>query len=188
MNVLSRIRTIPQSLRFGAAALAVVLLCGCPAPPATVPQVDLDRYAGLWYQVAGYPFFPTRNLVGITAEYTLLDDGTVQVVNRGFVGDFDGEEDVIEGIARVVDPQTNAKLAVRFPSILGGLFEGEYWIIALDQEDYSYAVVSDSGRSTLFILSRTPALDGGLLDVLLDDLVARGYDRDRIVLFPQPGP
>ncbi len=165
--------------------VSVVTLAGCPPVPATVAFVDLERYAGLWYQVAGYEFFPTRDLVGITAEYNLLEDGRVQVINRGFVGDFDGEEDVIEGFAEVQDPVSNAKLSVSFPSVFFGLFEGEYWIIDLDDENYSYAVVSDSRRSTLFVLSRTPTLDETLLNAIIDDLVLRGYDEERILLFPQ---
>lgn len=165
--------------------LSALALTGCPKPPETVASVDLNRYVGLWYQVAGYPFPPSRDLVGITAEYTLLEDGTVQVLNRGFVGDFDGEEDVIEGIARVVDTETNARLAVTFPSVAGGLFSGQYWIIALDDENYSYAVVSDALRLTLFILSRTPELDPAVYEAILDDLEARGFNRNRIQTIPQ---
>lgn len=168
--------------------LTATFLAGCPAPPSTVASVDLARYAGLWYQVAGYEFFATSDLVGITAEYTPLDDGTIEVVNSGFVGDFDGEEDVITGFATVEDPVSNAKLSVTFPSVFFGLFKGEYWIINLDTQDYSYAVVSDSRRSTLFILSRTPVLDEAVLNALIDDLVARGYDEERILLFPQMAP
>jgi len=166
------------------AVLASITLTGCN-PPETVAQVDLNRYAGLWYQVAGYPFGPTDDLVGITAEYTALEDGTVKVVNRGFVRDFNAEEDVIEGIATVVDTESNAKLSVSFPSVLGGLIKGQYWIITLDETDYSYAVVSDPFRSTLYILSRTPVLPQEILDSILLDLGDRGFDLDKIYLIPQ---
>lgn len=164
---------------------ALLALAGCPPPPETVASVDIDRYTGLWYQVAGYPFFATNNLVGITAEYTVLDNGNVRVLNRGFVGDFDGPVDTIVGEARAVDTNTNARLAVRFPEILGGIFEGEYWIIRLDDVDYSYAVVSDSRRNTLFILSRSPVLDAAVFDALLDSLDQDGFDTERIQMFPQ---
>jgi apolipoprotein D and lipocalin family protein len=165
--------------------MAMVGLVGCPLPPETVEFVDIDRYRGLWYQVAGYPFFATDDLVGVTAEYDLLENGNVSVINRGFVGDFDGPEDVIFGEARIVDVNTNAKLAVRFPEILGGIFEGEYWIIRLDEVDYSYAVVSDSRRGTLYILSRTPVIDEILLEDILVSLSLDGFDIDRVLSFPQ---
>lgn len=169
----------------GLVAVLALSAVGCPKPLATVPHVDLERYVGLWYQVAGYPFGPSRGLVGITAEYTLLEDGTVRVVNRGFEGGFDGPLDEIEGIARVVDTETNAKLAVSFPSVLGGLFEGAYWIITLDETDYQYAVVSDPLRFTLFILSRTPEMAPGQLDAIIADLAGRGFNPERIVMIPQ---
>lgn len=162
----------------------LITLPGCP-PPATVDNVDIQRYLGLWYQVAGYSFFPTSDLVGVTAEYSLLENGNIRVVNRGFENNFDGPENIIIGEARVIDTVTNAKLAVNFPEILFGLIEGEYWIIRLDSTNYDYAVVSDSMRNTLFILSRTPILDQGTLNELIDSLVQDGFDPDRIQLFPQ---
>lgn len=168
--------------------LSVVGLTGCPMPPQTVPFVDLDKYIGLWYQIAAYPQFFNRNLVGVTAEYTLNDDGTVGVFNTGIENDFDGQVVTIEGTARVVDTTTNSKLSVRFDFPLGRLFEGEYWIIALDDVDYTYAVVSDSRKQSLFILSRTPTMDQQTLDMILDDLEARGYDLDELEYTPQQTP
>ncbi|MCC6487333.1 MAG: lipocalin family protein [Candidatus Hydrogenedentes bacterium] len=165
-----------------------IFLMGCPLPPQTVSFVDLERYTGLWYQIAAYPQFFSRGLVAITAQYSLNEDGTVAVFNRGLEGDFDGEESTIEGTARIVDEDSNAKLAVRFDFPLGGLFEGEYWIIALDEEDYTYAVVSDSTKRSLFILSRTPSMDQQVLDEILADLEARGYDLDKLEYTPQQTP
>lgn len=48
----------------------------------------------------------------------------------------DGSPDRAEGVARIVDPASNAKLQVSFVSFLGWRpFWGDYWIIGLD-EDY----------------------------------------------------
>ena len=151
-------------------------------PPATVAFVDVERYMGLWYEIASNPVFFNANLVGVTAEYALQEDGTVSVVNRGFVGSVDGEEQQIEGTARVVDAETNSKLAVSFPSVLGGLFEGEYWIVVLDSENYTYAVVTDSRQSTLFILYREAAMPTELYEAILDELAALGVDTSRLRL------
>ncbi len=169
--------------------IAVVALfsTACPrkAPPDTVAFVDLTQYAGLWYEIASYPQFFNKGLVGTTAEYTLLDDGTVEVFNRGFEGDFDGPESTITGVASVKDTETNAKLDVRFPSVFGGIFPGPYWIIELDDVDYTYAVVSDPRCSTLFILSRTPTVDQDFLDELIGRLADRGFDPDQLNMTPQ---
>jgi len=158
-------------------------LAGCPTfgpPPETVPFVDVERYMGLWYEIASNPVFFNEDLVGVTAEYTLNDDGTVRVVNRGFEGSLDGPATSIEGVARVVDKETNSKLGVRFPSVPGSrFFEGEYWIVALD-EDYEWAVVSDSRQMTLFILSREPAVSVEFFNGLVADLDAADIDTSRL--------
>ena len=52
-------------------------------PPETVDSVDLESYAGLWYQYARYDTIFDEDAEEVTAEYTLNDDGTVKVVNRG---------------------------------------------------------------------------------------------------------
>ncbi len=166
--------------------LAVGALSGCPKNvPETVSFVDLDRYLGLWYQIAAYEEFFNRDLVGVTAEYSRNEDGTIRVFNRGLKGTLDGPEDTIEGVARVEDTETNSKLSVQFNFPLGRLFRGQYWIVDLDSEEYSYAVVTDSRRSTLFILSRTPQMDQEVYDGIIDRLQANGFDIASLILTPQ---
>lgn len=170
-------------------SLSTVTLAGCPLFPQPVESVDLERYTGLWYQVAGYPFGPSANLVGITAEYELLEGGRIRVINAGFEGDFDGPVDIIEGTATVVDTRTNARLAVGFgPFSFERSRLGNYWIIDLDTDEYQWAVVTDPLRFTLFILAREPALDEEILDGIFERLEAQGFDLDRVVLIPQELP
>ncbi len=166
-------------------ALAAAL-AGCPPPPETVPYVDLSRYVGKWFEIASYEVFFNEGLTGVTAEYGILPDGKISVKNRGFAGSLDGPEDSIEGKARVVDKTTNAKLAVRFNQPFGALFEGSYWIVDLDAENYEWAVVSDPTRFTLFILSRTPQMDDATLDPILERLADQGFDLDKLNFTPQP--
>lgn len=154
-------------------------------PPETVESVNLESYAGLWYEIARYDTPFDEDAVGVTAEYTLNDDGTVRVVNNGFVGGLDGTPTSIEGVARVVDPETNAKLAVTFdrPDIAG--IEFDYWIIELD-EDYEWAVVTNETRFVLYILSRTPALEDSVYEDILYRVVKKGFDADKVELTDQP--
>ncbi len=163
--------------------VSVAALNGCmsygPAPE-TVASVEIPKYMGLWHEIASNPQFFNEDLVSVTAEYTLRDDGKVTVLNRGRSGSPDGPEETIEGVARVVDKTTNSKLGVRFPSVpFSFLFEGEYWIVVLD-ENYEYAVVTDSRQSTLFILSRTPAMSRARYDAILDELAALEVDTSRL--------
>ena len=83
--------------------------------------------------------------------------------------------------ARVVDPATNAKLAVTFQ----WPFRGDYWIIDLDR-DYRWAVVGHPSRDYLWILSRTPRLDGTTYAAIVGRLQQRGYETARLHRTLQP--
>ena len=87
--------------------LALGGLSGCKSVE-TVPFVEVERYMGLWYQISAYETSFNQGLVGVTAEYTLLEDGSVQVYNRGFEGSLEGPIDEILGNAVVVDEETNS--------------------------------------------------------------------------------
>jgi len=139
---------------------------------------------GTWYEIASFPTFFNQGLTGVTATYGLIDANTVSVFNRGFKGSLTGTESNISGKATVVDKTTNSKLEVRFDEFPVSLFPGQYWIVLLDS-DYQYAAVSDPARSTLFILSRTPALDADTYASILAQLQANGFDTSKLHLTPQ---
>jgi len=172
---------VPRVLAVTATAL---LLGGCNAfyPPLdVVDNVEIERYTGRWYEIARYPNSFERGCVGVTADYALRSDGRVDVVNTCRIGSLDGNVKTIEGVARVVDERTNAKLAVTFfwP------FEGDYWILELGDE-YEYAVVGEPSRSFLWILSREPTMDESLYEDILGRLPAKRYDPDQLRLVLQP--
>ncbi len=174
------VRSLGASVLTGIALLG---LGGCVSlldPPAVVADVDLERYAGKWFEIASYPTAFQSGCTGTTAEYGLLDDGRVSVLNTCFLGSLDGEKNTIEGSARVADPAEPAKLLVTF----GGFFEAPYWVIGLDDQ-YQWAIVSDPTRSFLWILSRTPTLDDATLDAILSQIVDLGYDTSRLRFTPQ---
>ncbi len=150
------------------ATLLSLFVFGCvsygnPQPPLQpVAHVDIERYMGLWFEIASYPQWFSRNCWNTSAQYTLRDDGRVDVLNQCHKGSPDGPLSEAKGVARVTNPQTNAELKVSFfwP------FSGKYWVIELG-EAYEYAVVSEPGRSTLWILSRTEQMEQPKLDALL---------------------
>ena len=162
-----------------------LLLTSCATsggvPPEVVPQVDLNRYMGVWYEIARFPFRVQEGCFATTATYALRSDGTVSVLNQCRKGSFGGQLSTAEATARVVDRTTNAKLAVTFfwP------FSGDYWIIDLGKE-YEYAVVSVPSRQYLWILSRTPVLSEGVYSEILERLTGQGFDVRRLVKTPQP--
>ncbi len=160
----------------------VALASAAEAPPLqVVASVDLGRYLGTWYEIATIPQRFQRGCVAVTAEYSLRADGDIDVVNTCRQGTLDGKVRSVRGKAWVVDRATNAKLRVRFfwP------FSGAYWIIDLDP-DYRWAVVGHPSRDYLWILSRSPRMDGALYDELVRRAAAQGYDVTRLVRTLQP--
>ena len=171
-------------------ALLLVSLAACKTPPVnrdpsrplpTVAQVDLERYLGRWYEIARYENSFETDCVGVTATYGRQPDGTISVTNRCLIKSLNGEESLAEGSARVVDPATNAKLAVTFfwP------FEGDYWVIGL-ADDYSWALVGEPSGRYLWVLARTPQLTPALKTELVSRLDAMGYNTKALHWTLQP--
>jgi len=147
----------------------------------TVDSVDLDRYLGTWYEIASYPAWFQKNCTAVKAEYALRDDGLISVINSCRKHTLDGKLKKADGKAKIVDPESNAKLKVSF----FGPFWGPYWIIDLDT-DYEWAVVGVPNRKYLWILSRTPEMDGKTYAGILDRLVDQGFDPTRLEKTLQP--
>jgi apolipoprotein D and lipocalin family protein len=160
------------------------------APLQVVAPVDLKRYAGLWHEQARLPNRFEKSCAGpVTAEYTPLPDGTVEVRNR--CQQADGQFDESIGSARVVPVagQPGAgRLEVRFaPAWLGWLpvVWGDYWILKLDR-DYQVSLVGTPNRQYLWVLSRSPVLDPATLQAELDYARTLGFDVDKVVLTGSP--
>ncbi len=152
-------------------------------PLNVVHHVDLHRYLGKWYEIASYPQRLQKNCVATTAAYSLSSDGDIDVLNECHERKFDGPLRSSYGKAWVTDPQTNAKLKVRFfwP------FSEDYWIIDLD-ESYSYAVVGKPSRDYLCILSRNPNMSHTNFQSVINKLRLMQYDITKLRRTIQPYP
>ena len=141
----------------------------------TVPFVDLDKYAGKWYEIASYPQRFQKGCHGTTATYTNSGQGYIIVENSCNKNSLTGKKSYIKGKAFVEKNSGNARLKVQFfwP------FRGKYWIIDL-APDYSYAVVSHPNKKYLWILSRTPNMDEKTYNEILGRLVANGFDLTKL--------
>ena len=152
-------------------------------PLRVVPEVDLQRYMGIWYEIARLPNSFQDHCAGdVTAIYTLRDDGKIQVVNR--CRKEDGTYSEAKGLGkRASRSGPNSKLKVRFaPGYLSFLpfVWGDYWIIIL-APDYSHVVVGEPGRKYLWILSRQPTMDEAGLQHILEEVSQKGYDLTGLV-------
>ena len=161
-----------------AAMLIALFLTGCASRPplATVPSVDLKRYEGRWFEIAKYPNWFQRGCASDTvAQYSPLPDGAIQVVNR--CKQPDGQFREARAVATVVPGSGNAKLKVRFGR---SPIAGDYWIIGLDEKNYSWSLVGDPWRQFLWILAREPRLDDATYEIIVTLAESQGYSRTRI--------
>jgi apolipoprotein D and lipocalin family protein len=165
--------------------LALAVLCftlgacagvGSKGDLPTVASVDLSRYTGTWYEIARLPMWFQRHCVDSKAIYSNRPDGLVGVHNE-CVTESGGVEQV-DGVATVVDPKTNARLAVAFDNFFARLFgssrEGNYWILDLDPE-YRTAMVGTPDRRYLWVLSRTSQLEDSTYQRLVERARQLGY-------------
>lgn len=146
----------------------------------TVKELDLNRYLGTWYEIARFPHSFEKNLVGVTATYSLRDDGKIKVLNQGYKNTLDGALSVAEGKAKIPDKSQPGKLKVSFFWI----FYADYNVLELD-ENYQYAMIGSSTDNYFWILCRTPQMDSAVYEMLLEKARKRGYNLDKLYKVPQ---
>ena len=155
-------------------------------PLATVPNVDLQRYLGIWYEVARLPIrFEPADATDVTAHYSLNEDGSVRVQNRCLRGD--KLEEAI-GQAKPID-DSNSKLEVSFlPEGLRWIpfSKGDYWIMQLDAT-YTTALVGSPDRKYLWLLARLPQMDAATRDHYIAYAQQQGFDISALIHTPHTG-
>jgi apolipoprotein D and lipocalin family protein len=141
-----------------------------------VSGFDGERYLGKWYEIARLDHSFESDLSNVSAEYSKQEGGDIKVVNRGY-NEKTGEWKQIEGKARFIDQETVGSLKVSF----FGPFYGGYHVIALDRQDYGYAMVAGPSRAYLWILSRTKSMPGNVYSKLVDKAAQMGFDTANLI-------
>jgi len=167
----------------GAGAVAGIAVAAASASRSTVrtvPQLDLRRYTGRWYEIARFPNrFQRACESDVTATYTLRSDGRITVVNECRTGE--GKTKKATGSARLADdrgPASELRVTFFWP------FFGDYWVIGLDPE-YRWAVVGAPDRDYLWILSREPRMADHDYRTAVQQADAEGFDTGKLVLTRQ---
>lgn len=159
-------------------ALAAMFFSACDATEidnSTVKAVDLNRYLGSWYEIAKYDHVFERGLDYAMANYTLREDGKIDVLNTGIK---DGRAKDAKGIAKTTNIPGLLKVSFFGP------FYSDYRIMMLDA-DYQYVLVGGSNDKYLWILSRTPQLDDATKTLILAEANRRGYDTSKLIWVKQ---
>jgi apolipoprotein D and lipocalin family protein len=151
---------------------------GMPEGVKPVNNFNLDKYQGIWYEIARLDHSFERGLEQVTAEYKLMPNGYVKVTNRGF-STKENAWNVATGKAKFVEREDIGFLKVSF----FGPFYASYVIFELD-EQYQYSFVTGPDTSYLWLLSRTPNPDKAVIDKFITMSKGLGFNTSDII-FPK---
>ena len=177
-------------MRFFSLIFTALLATACNKPmspaaqAAVVSSFDPQQYIGTWYEIARLDNRFEKGLEQVTANYSLSDDGSIKVINRGYSTEKKQWKEA-EGAAKFVDPlNADASHTGRLKVSFFGPFYGPYNIIELDKFYYNYAMVS-GGQDYLWILSRTPQLTDSVKQKLIARAKHLGYATDKLIMVKQ---
>jgi len=163
-------------------AATLLLLAGCTGLPKGIEPVtgfDQDRYLGTWYEIARLDHSFERGLSQVTAEYSLNDDGSIKVINRGY-NEEKGEWEEAEGRAVFVGDSDVGHMKVSF----FGPFYASYVVFELD-DDYSTVYITGYNRNYLWLMSRTPEVSDEELEAFRERAVAEGFELGELIVVEQ---
>jgi apolipoprotein D and lipocalin family protein len=162
-------------LSVAAVAVTANMATAMPVGNTSVPQpakpVELKSYLGKWYELARYENRFEKGCDGVTAEYSLAEDGQVNILNT--CGQRDGKPGKSsKGKAKIVPESNNAKLKVSF---FGPFYVGDYWVLD-HADDYTWSIVGEPSGKYLWILSRNAHPSQGFRDELIKRVAELGYE------------
>lgn len=165
------------------AAGTAALVAGCavtvPGNIRPVTNFDVSRYTGTWYELARIDHRFEKGLIHTSAHYSLNQDGTVKVVNRGFNPEKNAWKEAAGKARFLGDPRT-AALKVSF----FGPFYGGYNVVRLS-DDYKTALVIGNDLDYFWLLSREKSLPQAQVDALLSEASKLGVDLNKVIRVAQ---
>src|SRR6187431_2259153 len=169
---------LKKLIPFSIAVIAIIVFSSCSSIPegatAVTPFVK-EIYLGKWYEIARLDFMFEKDLNNTSAEYSLNDNGTIKVFNRGYNVKKQKWTDAT-GKAKFVDDDKTGKLKVSF---FGPFYSG-YNVVAIDK-DYKYALVAGESLKYLWILSRETSIPENIKLDYLRKAQEIGYDTSELV-------
>jgi apolipoprotein D and lipocalin family protein len=175
---MKKMQTVVRALAW----VGCAVLGGCGQIPDGVEPVrgfEAARYLGTWYEIARLDHGFERGLTRVTATYAAREDGSIDVLNRGYDAETKQWRDA-RGRARFVGPRDMGQLEVSF----FGPFYGGYNVVELDAA-YSIALIAGPTRSYLWILARQPHPAKEEVDRLVARARDLGFDTGALVYVDQ---
>jgi len=167
-------------LGLGIVAAGTFLLinaCSVKVPEniSVVKNFDAKAYQGQWYEIARFDFKHEKDLKNVTANYTLNEDGSIEVVNKGY-NYVKNKWEESKGKAKFNGSNKEGALKVSF----FGPFYGGYNVVEMDPA-YENVLVFGENTDYIWILSRQKTIPNHVKDKFLAKAKAAGYDLNRLV-------
>ncbi|HCC46151.1 MAG TPA: hypothetical protein DEQ32_17245 [Gammaproteobacteria bacterium] len=147
-------------------------------PLATVDHVDLPRFMGDWFVIAGIPTFVERNALAPIENYTLESDGTVSTLFSYQKSNSPSSAGQLSSTGFIDDPSSNAVWGMQFIWPI----KADYRIFYLNN-DYSITMIGRNKRDYLWIMARHYPLPESQLAELIKRAEEVGYDISKIQLY-----
>jgi lipocalin len=122
--------------------------------PDTVPDLDVNKYTGHWINIYAAPTNYIFQGYGkcLTADYGLLDNGNISVVNRQL--NKNDQVEIISGYGYYTNISEPGKLTVHLDGVP---VDGPYWVVKLGEvvdNQYQYSIITVSSGISLWVLTR----------------------------------
>lgn len=138
-------------------------------------MIDLRKFSGKWFEVARLDTDFQHNMTNVTAEYILNNNGTITVINSGFI---DGQLKQIIGNAITTEDDDLLKVSF-YPGVYS-----DYKILAIDK-NYQYALIAGEDKKFLWILSRTPYINKDVYSKFIDIANKNEFDTTKLIVNKQ---
>ena len=141
----------------------------------TVADLDLKSIMGTWYEIARFDHSFERGMEQVTATYTLQDDGTVEVKNRGILN---GEERISVGHAKSTDEAGRLRVSFFWR------FYSDYNVLSIAPNG-EWMLIGSKSPKYLWILSRKPSLPEPTIKYIVALAAQRGYKVEKLIFVKQ---
>ena len=142
--------------------------------------LNLEKFAGPWYEVAKFPHPGSTRKVGVMVNYEIVDPLTLR--ERYLYQEGDSETQEKTHLLHLVDPANPARMQKE----RRGPLAMNYWVLEVG-DDYNYAVIGTPDRRHLWILSRTHQLPLDKYEALTYRLKKQGFAVEELVKVPHHG-
>jgi apolipoprotein D and lipocalin family protein len=160
---------------FAAGTIVLTNCVGIPDGVNAVQNFQKEKYLGKWYEIARLDYKYEKDLDNTTANYSIQDDGTIKVENKGY-NVVTKEWKSATGKAKFVGSDKEGRLKVSF---FGPFYSG-YNVVDID-ENYQHALIYGSSTKYIWILSKTPHIDEAIKKRFIEKAEKDGYDTSKLI-------